>query len=174
MHPAVGADAGGICLGCTAAVAAELPVQSALELAEPEPKPEASVWAGSLELYGFAPLRLTGDTTVRGFTADTDLTLGDVLPSLEFGFSLRGAVEHDRLGVLTDLSYVRTGTEKARTISTAGGSGFSGKTSVATELGVYDLALRYRFGDPEAAIGKPGQFSVMPYAGVRLVQADWR
>lgn len=157
---------------------AELPVQSASELAEPAPepkpgpKPELSPWAGSLELYGFGPLRLTGDTTVRGFTADTDLTLGDVLPSLEFGFSLRGAVEHDRLGVLTDLSYVRTGSEKARTITTAGGAGFSGKGSVATELGVYDLALRYRFGDPEAAIGQPGQFSVMPYAGVRLVQAE--
>jgi len=153
---------------------AELPVQSASELAqpEPEPKPEASAWAGSLELYGFAPLRITGDTTVRGFTADTDLTLGEALPSVEFGFSLRGAVEHDRLGVLTDLSYVRTGSEKARTITTAGGAGFSGKGSVATEFGVYDLALRYRFGDPEAAIGQPGQFSVIPYAGVRLVQAE--
>jgi hypothetical protein len=176
-----------VCAGVALVIGSDLPVRAqSLTIPEPAggadasaaPTPAGSApvespspWTGSLELYGFGPLRITGDTTVRGFTADTDLSLGDVLPSLEFAFSLRGAVERDRVGLLTDLNYVRTGTEKARTITTAGGDGFSGQGSVSTELGVYDLALRYRFGDRETALGQPGQFSVIPYAGVRLVQA---
>ena len=132
----------------------------------------ASPWSGSIELYGFGPLRITGDTTVNGFTAETDLTLGEALPALEFGFSLRGALERNRIGVQTDLSYVRTGAEKARTIATVGPIGLSGMGEIATQLGLYDLAVRYRLGDREAAVGKPGQYSLIPYAGVRLVQAS--
>lgn len=161
-------------LGVSLLFASALPrrVQSAPVPAAVDPAASPSPWAGTLELYGFGPLRITGDTTVRGFSAATDLTLGEALPALEFGFSLRGALERDRLGLLTDLSYVRTGTEKARTIATSGGDGFSGKGSVGTEFGVYDLALRYRFGDREAAVDRPGHFSLIPYAGVRLVQAE--
>jgi hypothetical protein len=35
--------------------------------------------------------------------------------------------------------------------------------------GVYDLALRYRFGERESAVARPGSFTVIPYAGIRLV-----
>jgi hypothetical protein len=154
------------------ALEADAPAPAAASPVTVDQETLPSPWAGTLELYGFGPLRITGDTTVRGFTADTDLTLGEALPALEFAFSLRGAVERDRLGLLTDLSYVRTGVEKARTIATPGGEGFSGKGSVGSEFGVYDLAVRYRFGDREAAVGRPGQYSVIPYAGIRLVQAE--
>jgi hypothetical protein len=134
--------------------------------------PASQPWAGSVELYGFGPLRTTGDTTVRGFTAESDVTLGEALPLFEFGYALRGSIEHDRLGMLTDLSYVRLGAEKIRTIDTPGPGGFSGRGEMTTVQGLYDVALRYRFGDRETAVGRPGQFNVIPYAGIRIVQAS--
>ena len=141
--------------------------------AETEPGQEqgadSNPWRGTVELYGFAPLRATGTTTIRGFEADTDLDLGDILSSLEWITSLRGSVERDRWGLLTDLSYVRLGADAART--TAAGR-FTGKASVTNTLGLYDLAVRYRFGDPEAAVAEPGQFSIIPYAGVRVIDAQ--
>jgi hypothetical protein len=125
-------------------------------------------WRGTVELYGFAPLRTTGTTTIRGFDADTDLDLGDLLSSLKWATSLRGSVERQRWGLLTDLSYVRLGADSART--TPGGR-FTGKASVGATQGLYDLAVRYRFGDPEAAVAQPGDFSIIPYAGVRVIDA---
>lgn len=140
-----------------------------VDAAEPGPSPATAGWAGTVELYGFAPLRTTGDTTVRGFTAETDLNLGQALSLLDFGAALRGSVEKGRLGALADVSYVRLGAEKART----GRFGlFSGSGEVTTIQGLYDLALRYRFGDREAAVARPGHYSVIPYAGIRLVQAE--
>ena len=41
--------------------------------------PAASPWAGTLELYGFMPLRTTNRTTIQGFTAESTLTLGQLL-----------------------------------------------------------------------------------------------
>ena len=147
--------------------------------AAPEPQGETEVrqevetadnpWRGTVELYGFAPLRTTGTTTIRGFEADTDLDLGQILSSLKWVTSLRGSVEHDRWGLLTDLSYVRLSADSART--TPGGR-LTGKASVATTQGLYDLAVRYRFGDPEAAVAEPGRFSIIPYAGVRVIDAQ--
>jgi hypothetical protein len=40
---------------------------------------------------------------------------------------------------------------------------------VATTQGIYDFALRYRFGERERAISTPGAVTVIPYAGVRVV-----
>lgn len=134
--------------------------------------PAADPWAATVELYGFAPLRTTGETTVRGFSTETDLSLGEALPLLEFGMALRASVERDRLGLLTDLSYVRLGAERTRTIETPGPGGLSGRGELTTIQGVYDVALRYRFGEREAAIGRAGHFSVIPYAGIRIVQAE--
>ena len=147
--------------------------------AAPEPQGETEVrqevetadnpWRGTVELYGFSPLRTTGTTTIRGFEADTDLDLGQILSSLKWVTSLRGSVEHDRWGLLTDLSYVRLSADSART--TPGGR-LTGKASVATTQGLYDLAVRYRFGDPEAAVAEPGRFSIITYAGVRVIDAQ--
>ena len=138
---------------------------------EPDPMAEAdsSAWRGTVELYGFAPLRATGTTTIRGFEADTDLNLGDILSSLKWATALRGSVEHDRWGLLTDLSYVRLSSDAART---SPGGRFTGKATVASTQGIYDLALRYRFGNPEAAVAAPGSFSIIPYAGVRVIDAQ--
>jgi len=138
-----------------------------------QPAQPTSPWAGTIELYGFAPISTTGTTTVsngtRNFSAETDLNLGDVLSKLKWATSLRGSIEKDRLGLLVDLDYVKLGQYE----STTGRRGiFTGSADVTAIQGIYDLALRYRFGDREAAVGKPGQFSLIPYAGIRIIDAQ--
>lgn len=134
-------------------------------LPAPSPAPP-NPWAATLELYGFAPIRTTGDTRVRGFTAETDLWLGDLIPLIQMTASARGSLEQGRFGLLADLSYNRIGDSLART--TPRGL-LTGKASVTNNLGIYDLALRYRLGARESAVAAPGSWSVIPYAGVRLV-----
>jgi len=137
--------------------------------AAPDPQAPAaaapSIWAGTLELYGFLPIRTTGSTTVKGFTADTDLWLGQLIPLIQMAASARGSVEAGRLGVLADLSYNRIGDTFART--TRRGL-LTGQADVTSTLGLYDAALRYRFGARESAVAAPGTWSVIPYAGVRV------
>ena len=125
-------------------------------------------WAGSVDLYGFAPIRTTGSTTVKGFTADTDLWLGQLIPLIQMTASARGSLEHGRFGLMADLSYNRLGDSLART--TAKGL-LTGSATVTNNLGLYDIAARYRFGDREAAVAHSGSWSVIPYAGIRLVDA---
>ena len=137
------------------------------QAASPAPAP-ANPWAATLELYGFVPIRTTGDTTVRGFTAETDLWLGDLIPLIQMTASARGSLEQGRFGLLADLSYNRIGDSFART--TPRGL-LTGKAAVTSNLGIYDIALRYRLGARESAVATPGSWSVIPYGGVRLVDA---
>ena len=125
-------------------------------------------WAGNVELYGFL-LWVNGTTTVRGFQADTTLSPGQILSKLESVAALRAAVEYGRIGLLTDLSYTQLGAQKA--VTTRRGL-FTGSADVTAINGIYDLALRYRFGAREAATGTPGSLTVVPYAGVRLMEAQ--
>ena len=148
------------------------PSEEAPAISTPQPA-AVSPWAGTIELYGFAPVRSTGTTTVtngtRNFSADTDLNLGEVLSKLKWATTLRGSIEKDRLGILVDLDYVKLGQYGSKT----GERGiFTGSAEVTASQGIYDLALRYRFGDREAAVGKPGQFSLIPYAGIRVIDAQ--
>ena len=134
------------------------------------PGPAASTadpWAGTVELYGFVPW-LQSTTTVRGFEAETDLAPGQILNLLQFAASARASVEHERVGVLVDLAYNRVGASNSR--STRRGL-LTGTSEVTSTNGVYDLALRYRFGERESAVARPGAWTVIPYAGVRLLQA---
>lgn len=124
---------------------------------------------GTVELYGFGPIRTTGSTTINGFTTDTDLSLGDSLSKLKWATSIRGSLEKDRIGLLTDLSYVKLGQYWSKTDQRGI---FTGQAEVRAAQGIYDLALRYRFGNRESAIGQPGQFSVIPYAGIRIIDAQ--
>lgn len=138
-------------------------------LALPVSAEEASPWRATVELYGFAPLRTTGTTTIRGFEAEGDTSLGALLPLLQAVGSARGSLEKERFGVLTDLSYVQLGDVVTRT----GRRGLlTGRVEQKSIQGIYDFAFRYRFGEPETAIGTPGRFSVIPYAGVRVVKAQ--
>jgi hypothetical protein len=130
---------------------------------------EAKAWAATAELYGFMPIRMTGTTTVRGFSADTDLWLGETIPLIQMVGSGRASLEYGRIGFLVDASYTQLGDQASKT--TEDGS-FTGSAQVTAIQGVYDLALRYRFGDPETAVAHPGSYSVIPYAGVRLLHSE--
>jgi predicted porin len=135
---------------------------------------KAEPWRSSVELYGPVPLRLDTTTTVvtqnnRSVTTEAVLNLGQVLDNLQWITAVRGSVEKGRWGVLTDLSYTKLGQEDGAT--TPNGL-LTGRASVDVSQGIYDLAVRYRFGEPEAAVGTPGQFSLIPYAGIRVIDAQ--
>lgn len=135
---------------------------------------KAEPWRSSVELYGPVPLRLDTTTTVvtqnnRSVTSEAVLNLGQVLDNLQWITAVRGSVEKGRWGVLTDLSYTKLGQENGAT--TPNGL-LTGRASVNVSQGIYDLAVRYRFGEPEAAVGTPGQFSLIPYAGIRVIDAQ--
>ena len=135
---------------------------------------KAEPWRSSVELYGPVPLRLDTTTTVvtqnnRSVTTEAVLNLGQVLDNLQWITAVRGSVEKGRWGVLTDLSYTKLGQEDGAT--TPNGL-LTGRASVNVSQGIYDLAVRYRFGEPEAAVGTPGQFSLIPYAGIRVIDAQ--
>jgi hypothetical protein len=156
-------------------------------LAATPPAAEAAVappspWAGTVELYGFLPLKTTNRTTIEGFTAQSDLSISQLLTALSSTFSLRGSVEHGRLGLLTDISYVNLqkqaaiestrgrATERLAAREQGAGSVTRGlRTEVGTEQGLYDLALRYRLGPRENALAESGTVTVIPYAGLRIV-----
>ncbi|MFM9110094.1 MAG: hypothetical protein ACKOPN_05780 [Prochlorococcaceae cyanobacterium] len=152
-----------------AAAAAAPPAEAppAQTCSRPLPPADSSAWAFTLEPYGFAPW-VSSTTTVRGFEVSADLTPGQVLNALEMAGSLRASAERGRVGLLTDLAYTRLGAEKARPLA-RGWVKASGELSATN--GTYDLAVRYRFGDREAATGRPGNWWVIPYAGARLVEA---
>jgi hypothetical protein len=127
----------------------------------------ANPWAATFELYGFLPW-IQSTTTVRDLETHAALGPGQVINLLQSAFSLRGSVEKDRLGLMVDVLYSQLGANPSK-------SGPRGLLNLDTDLtainGFYDLALRWRFGDREVAIGRPGRWSVVPYAGMRMVQA---
>lgn len=199
--------------------------------------PPDPAWAGSLELYGFLPLQTSNRTTIGGFTAESNLSLGQVLAALQSTVSLRGSLEHGRLGLLTDISYVHLQGEQAQERSRdrlrlGNGRVLEGlgavreradgrlreradgrlrqrladrladkrerlgevqrergelaarlaarenrgapisrsfRTELNAEQGIYDLALRYRLGARDSAVAPAGTTTVIPYAGIRLL-----
>jgi len=120
-----------------------------------------------VELYGFVPW-VQSTTTVHGFEAETDLAPGQILNLMKFAASARASAERERLGLLVDLAYNKVGGTQSR--STSRGL-LTGSSDVTSSNGVYDLALRYRFGQREAAKGRAGDWSLIPYAGLRVVEA---
>lgn len=155
--------AAGIGMMTTPALAQESP-SDALPAAAATP---AVVWDGTVELYGYLPW-LQSTTTVRGFETETDLGPGQILQKLQSTFSARASVERQRLGLVVDVSYNQVGAEQSRT--TRRGL-FTGDSEVTSINGVYDVALRWRLGERESAVGLPGSGWLIPYAGMRVVQA---
>jgi hypothetical protein len=205
-----------------------------------------SPWAGTVELYGFAPIRTTTSTTINGFTADADFSLGQTLRALTAAVAVRGSVEYGRVGLMTDLSYTSVRGVKATSLPSGReaivgllrlqdrrpllerlrlrdradrldglqlaalrerfGDRLDGRlrdrldgrlrerwssrdrralqalaglsnrqiarslnSTIDSQQGLYDIALRYRFGERERAVAWPGAVTVVPYAGVRIV-----
>ncbi|MFM7362902.1 MAG: hypothetical protein ACKO25_14000, partial [Cyanobium sp.] len=58
--------------------------------------PAASPWAGTLELYGFLPLKTTNRTTIEGFTAEADLSLGLLTDISYVNLQKQAAIERTR------------------------------------------------------------------------------
>ena len=137
---------------------------------EEDTEPAESDWSGTFEPYGFAPLRTRGTTTIRGFDASVDLDLREVLDVLEFAAAARGSIEKGRTGLLFDAYYTNVAAAAGRTLGQRGL--FRAEADVSQTLGIYDLALRYRFGDRERAVAKAGSFQVIPYAGARIIDGD--
>jgi hypothetical protein len=126
-----------------------------------------SPWRGTVELYGFAPLRSWGTTTIRGFEADVDTSLEELIPTIETVGSARASLENGRFGLMTDLYYAQVGDAIAKT----GKRGLlTGRVEQTSIQGIFDFAFRYRLGAVEQAIGRPGDLTVIPYAGVRVLR----
>lgn len=154
---------GSALLGPLALLALASPVQAQAPAAD-----ASDGLAGTVELYGFLPT-LNSTTTVRGFEVETTLSPRQLIDRLQATFSARASLEKGRLGLLLDASYNRLGDEPSRT--TPRGL-FTGTAQINAANGFYDLAARWRLGNRESAVGRPGQGWLIPYAGVRLVQAS--
>ncbi|MCX5948213.1 MAG: hypothetical protein NTY67_08570 [Cyanobacteria bacterium] len=137
--------------------------------AEPAAQP-VSPWASTFELYGFLLLRTDTGLEIGQRSTSFDVGLGTLLSKLKWASSARGSVEYGRLGLLGDVRYDRLGAINSRT----GPRGLVGlKTQTSFNATVADLALRYRFGARESAQGKVGDFSIIPYAGIRIIDANF-
>ena len=155
--------------GSAAVIAAEVHADAPVQ---PEAKAgsvaDADSWAFTIEPYGYLPW-VNATTTVNGFESDTYLGPGQILNHLQSIFSARASADKGRIGVLTDIAYSQLGSTQSTT--TRRGL-FTGSSEVDSFNGIYDVALRYRFGARESAVGRPGSSWLIPYAGVRIVQAQ--
>ncbi len=161
---------------CNAALALEVepvpPDSSVSEVSDNSsvdpPLPTQDDWAFTVEGYGYLPW-VDATTTVSGFETTTYLPPGDLLNPLQSVFMARASAEKGRWGVLADVAYTQLGAEQSRT--TRRGF-FTGSAQVTSINGLYDLAIRYRFGARESAIGKAGQYWIIPFMGLRFVEAQ--
>lgn len=133
-------------------------------------EPEANPWAATVELYGYLPISTISTTTIRGLEASSDITLPEILEVLRFAASGRGSIEYGRIGLLADLYYVNVGDSASKLVGERGL--FEAGAEVGFIQGIYDLALRYRFGERESAVGEAGQYTIIPYGGIRLLHGD--
>lgn len=145
------------------------PVEEAQPLVPPDL--DEAIWSGTLELYGFLPLTTNSTTTIRGLSADSEISAADLVDALGFAAAGRASLERGRIGLLVDADYARIGAEDSTLVGRR--QGLRRDASIRYTQGFYDLALRYRFGERESAVGDPGQFSLIPYAGARLVDLSW-
>ena len=153
------------------ATAPVIPVADSGQAALPAaPSQPVSPWAGTFELYGFLPLRTETGLEIGQRSTSIDVGLGTLLSKLKWASSARASLEYGRLGLLGDVRYDRLGAINSRT----GPRGLVGlKTQTSFNATVADLALRYRFGVRESARGRTGEFSLIPYAGVRIIDANF-
>jgi hypothetical protein len=149
-----------------APVAAESVASDTPDGAEPVAQPDE--WAFTVEGYGYLPW-VDANTTVKGFETTTYLPPGDILNLLQSVFMGRASAEKGRWGILADVAYTQLGAEQSKTTKRGV---FTGSTEVTSINGFYDLAVRYRFGARESAVGMPGQYWIIPYMGVRVVEAQ--
>ncbi|MFZ0408300.1 MAG: hypothetical protein WAM11_09355 [Cyanobium sp.] len=185
LNPAQAAPASPLRPAAAELLPAALPIAAAplAQSSDPLPAPAPSTtpavptaaqpvtpWAGSFELYSFLPLRAETGLQIGQRSTSFDAGLGTLLSKLKWASSARGSLEYGRIGVLADGRYVRL----SAAASTSGPRGLVRlQAETAFNATVADLALRYRFGAREAARGRGGDFSVIPYAGIRILDANF-
>jgi len=130
------------------------------------PQQQEPVWTGSAEPYIHVAMKQFSTVTANDFQGRTQLPPGQLRKLLEFIGSVRGSIERENLGLMIDAAYVRLGSQFSTNI--AGGL-FTGEGRISLSLGVYDAAVRYRFGIPEADARESGTATVVVYAGVRVI-----
>ena len=74
---------------------------------------EDSGWSHRVTLY-FIGAGLSGDVAVKGVPLDVDMSLGDILENLDFGFMGNYRVQKNRGSVGTDIIYLGLGTSGER------------------------------------------------------------
>jgi hypothetical protein len=130
---------------------------------EPEPIPEETDepasprWRFTFQPYGFVPLSVEGDVTVRDFSSDISLGLDDILNPLNFAAAGRFEVWRGNLGFIFDGAYFSI--EQDNSISRSGldclDCIFPSEIDIETKVryGQFDLGVGYRFGavNPSAA-----------------------
>lgn len=60
------------------------------------------------------PERSWGTTTIRGFEADLDTSLAEMIPLIETAGSARASLQNERVGLLADQYYAQVGMKSAR------------------------------------------------------------
>jgi len=124
------------------------------------------VWSGSAEVYLHATMKQFSTVTANDFEGRTQLPPNELRKLLEFIGSTRGSIERGELGFMVDAAYLRIGKQFSTNFAD---DLFSGAGRITLSLGVYDAAVRYRFGNGESDASKPGTGNVVTYAGVRVI-----
>lgn len=131
-------------------------------------KSKPSPWRFTVEPFGYAPLQVTGRTTLKGVRTNIKLSLWDVLDVLNGYIPFRASAEYKRFGLMSDTFFFNVSAAGGKTLALEGAP-LSEDASVGLQQGLYDLAFRYRLGAPESALGERGQVTIIPYAGARLI-----
>ena len=115
-------------------------------MAEPQPVslvPE-SPWSFDLVPYAWLP-GIEGTTGVRGLTTNVDVGPDDVIDNLDFAASAMFAARYNRVGIITDVMYVKL----SPSYETPGP--LFGRTDLTLEQTMVDLKGSYRLYETERA-----------------------
>jgi hypothetical protein len=141
-------------------------------------------WRGYLDFYAFGPLQTTGTSTLNGISAPFEVGLSDLASKLNGALTARATVEYGRVGFIAGVNFASLTDSQSHFRSSSRSCGitqlkllncsFSGNlnTDADAQQTLIDLALRYRFGAIQQPMMKSGSFSVVPYAGARIVDAN--
>jgi hypothetical protein len=135
------------------------------QIAQTEPPPESDTpeaapdveessssprWRFSFTPYAFAPVNVSGSATVRNFTADLDLGLGDILEKLDFALAGRLEAWRGNLGFIFDGAYFHLEQDISTSLSVPNClcNIFPSEidTKVNVKYGQFDLGVGYRLG----------------------------
>jgi hypothetical protein len=135
---------------------------------------DSNRWHFQLQPYLIAPISTYGSVAIRNRSIDYNLSLGEVLSSLNFAIYGRFEAWNNNLGFIADASYLKLGN-----VASASRRQTTLSATTSFSQGVYDFAVSYHFGDPAqySLPDKPSNKSFPlywfePILGVRLNSLD--